>query len=104
VGHQWYWSYEFLTVSYDQYPDLFYGSTDFMLFLPSSKLIVFRFTSSDVIHRFGVPCLSLKVDCMPGKLSDSLVFYGSGNVQGSCYEFCGVKHSEIPVGMTFKNS
>ena len=96
VGHQWYWTYEILDLNIDIYPGLLYGDSNLSIILPSNKLILIRFTSSDVIHRFGVPSLNIKVDCIPGKTSDRLATVNSIGYQAYCYEFCGVKHSLIP--------
>lgn len=70
------------------------------LVLPSRKLIRFFFWSSDVIHRFAIPELMVKLDCVPGRLNNSYVFIRHvGKYFGQCSELCGVYHSFMPINI-----
>ena len=60
--------------------------------------LVFQLSSFDVIHSFTVPCLGFKLDCIPGKSSEVVVFvYSPGFYYGHCAEICGANHSIMPV-------
>nr|ACZ67526.1 cytochrome oxidase subunit 2 [Coloceras sp. SLC-2005]AEM23837.1 cytochrome c oxidase subunit II [Coloceras sp. SLC-2011] len=110
IGHQWYWSYEYEDLEnylFDSYmiPTMDLSSGDFRLLevdksvkVPvggESRVFV---TSSDVIHSWTVPCMGVKVDAIPGRLNQ-LVLYPSrvGLVYGQCSEICGSMHSFMPI-------
>lgn len=65
--------------------------------LPLSKVLM-RITRADVIHRWSVPSLGVKMDAVPGK-HNILEFVPSccGVFYGQCAEICGVNHSYIPI-------
>src|SRR3546814_20217559 len=100
TGHQWYWSYEYpdygnFTFDANLIPeaDLKPGQkrlldTDNRVVLPTDTKIRLQFTSSDVLHSWGVNMLGLKLDAEPGRLNETWeqitkpgVYYGffSGN-------------------------
>jgi len=56
--------------------------------------------SRDVIHRFAVPQLGFKLDCVPGRLNlRYLRSFHFGKFYGQCSEICGANHSFMPVVM-----
>jgi len=66
------------------------------LFFPVGKKIGVTVITADVIHSFGLPCMGVKADAVPGRentcyVSPKIVGYFEGN----CYELCGVEHSII---------
>lgn len=70
---------------------------DHRLVLPLRRVLL-RITSADVIHRWSVPAMGVKMDAVPGKHNILLleprrcgVFYGQ------CAELCGVNHSFMPI-------
>jgi cytochrome c oxidase subunit 2 len=109
VGHQWYWSYEWpeLDITFDSYmvqtPDLIPGDhrlleVDNRLVVPNNTYIRVLTTSSDVIHAWAIPALSLKVDAIPGRLNQlNLIPQLLGVYYGQCSEICGANHSFIPI-------
>lgn len=57
-------------------------------------------TASDVIHRFAVPSLGVKIDAVPGRLNQQFIFpQGVGVFYGQCSEICGANHSYMPVSV-----
>jgi len=119
IGHQWYWSYEYpsdvelynLTnkngLSFDSYmiptDSLTKGSfrlleVDNRIVLPILENIKVLITSSDVIHCWAVPSLGVKLDAVPGRLSEtSFVINRPGTFFGQCSEICGVNHGFMPI-------
>lgn len=76
------------------------GLSDQMFVLPSSKTTVLSVVTSDVIHRWGVPALGVKIDAVPGRINSFPVMpIIPGFLQGQCYELCGVHHRAIPVNV-----
>nr|UKA77700.1 cytochrome c oxidase subunit II [Parakontikia ventrolineata] len=70
---------------------------DLPLLVPVHKLIRFFFWSSDVIHSFAIPDLSIKLDCVPGRLNSAFtVIRHVGKFYGQCSELCGANHSFMP--------
>nr|AHA47371.1 cytochrome c oxidase subunit II [Idiosepius hallami] len=116
MGHQWYWSYEysdFMDIEFDSYMtptnELNLGEfrlleTDHHLILPmktNSRIIV---SSADVIHSWTVPSMGVKVDAIPGRLNQ-LMMYPSrpGLFYGQCSEICGANHSFMPITLEIVN-
>lgn len=110
VGHQWYWHYEYMDITdqdFDSFikpcEDFFSGDlrildVDNSLFLPIHLNVRFCFTGADVIHRWSLPSSGIKVDCSPGLLNCLTVnFPLVGLFYGQCREICGSNHSFIPV-------
>jgi cytochrome c oxidase subunit 2 len=125
IGHQWYRSYEYSTVSYnvstgslvtttilpaksfDSYmiptSDLVKGQVrllevDNMMVLPINVNIQVLITATDVIHSWAVPSLGVKVDALPGRLNQTFMFIKrEGLFFGQCSELCGVNHGFMPM-------
>lgn len=116
VGHQWYWSYEYSdyatleggdTLSYDSYmvptSDLVHGAlrlleVDNRVVLPTNAHIRVLVTSADVIHSWAVPSFGIKVDAIPGRLTQASLFIKrEGVFYGQCSEICGVNHAFMPI-------
>lgn len=109
VGSQWYWRYEIRNLIED--PVLIYilpldelsvGNSRFLevdncLVLPTGFLVQFNVTRSDVIHRFALPSLGLKVDATAGLLTVvPLNTIKVGTHYGQCSEICGINHAFMP--------
>jgi cytochrome c oxidase subunit 2 len=118
IGHQWYWSYEYSDASHDPkkfdsymvsesalapgYPRLL--SVDNSVVLPSQTHIRVLITSDDVLHSWAVPSLGLKVDAVPGRLSQLALFMRrEGVFYGQCSELCGVNHAFMPISVKSVN-
>lgn len=124
IGHQWYWSYEF--VQGPEWRDGFAGQTDYTfdsyraqekdkesplpfykyltvdnyLILPISTHIHARVTSADVLHSWCIPSLGVKLDACPGRLNQTSIFIKrAGLFYGQCSELCGVNHGFRPIGI-----
>ena len=110
TGHQWFWSYDyrdFPMVEFDAYlkpiEDLSLGElrlleTDNCVVLPIKTMVRLVLTSIDVLHRWAVPSLRVKVDCNTGRLNVGYVFVSVvGWFYGQCSEICGANHSFMPI-------
>nr|YP_010454179.1 cytochrome c oxidase subunit II [Lusepiola birostrata]QXJ42208.1 cytochrome c oxidase subunit II [Lusepiola birostrata] len=116
MGHQWYWSYEysdFVDIEFDSYMtptnELNLGQfrlleTDHHLILPmktNTRVIV---SSTDVIHSWTVPSLGVKVDAIPGRLNQLMLYPSQpGIYYGQCSEICGANHSFMPITLEIVN-
>jgi cytochrome c oxidase subunit 2 len=122
IGHQWYWTYEYSInicndlnnnllgsefiynkLSFDSLIDMTSRdarllAVDKRLVLPSNAYINLSITSEDVIHSWAIPQLGIKVDAIPGRLTE-FVFYANFNgiYYGQCSELCGVNHGFMPI-------
>lgn len=58
-------------------------------------------TAGDVIHRWALPRLFLKMDAIPGRLNQTAIFFPSQQVIffGQCRELCGTNHRFIPIAV-----
>jgi cytochrome c oxidase subunit 2 len=120
IGRQWYWSYEYGDYASDndlvgngitfdsnilQDDDLELGQlrmldVDNRLVLPVNKHIRLLTSAGDVIHSFAVPSLGIKLDAIPGRLNQTMVFIKrQGVFYGQCSELCGASHSMMPIAL-----
>nr|YP_010577119.1 cytochrome c oxidase subunit II [Striatobalanus tenuis]UZN92565.1 cytochrome c oxidase subunit 2 [Striatobalanus tenuis] len=110
MGHQWYWSYEysdFLDVEFDSYmiPSKDLENNQFRLIEVDNRMIVpmntyirILVSSTDVIHSWTVPALSIKADAVPGRLNQlTFLVNRPGLFFGQCSEICGANHSFMPI-------
>nr|UDU84710.1 cytochrome c oxidase subunit II [Pyrgopsella youngi] len=110
MGHQWYWSYEysdFLDVEFDSYmiPTKELDINQFRLIEVDNRMIVpmntyirILVSSTDVIHSWTVPSLSIKADAIPGRLNQlTFMINRPGLFFGQCSEICGANHSFMPI-------
>jgi heme/copper-type cytochrome/quinol oxidase subunit 2 len=68
------------------------------LYLPVNTPIRLLFTSSDVIHSWSVPCLRIKIDCIPRRLNQVFtIIEHTGIYYRQCSELCRALHSFIPI-------
>lgn len=113
IGRQWYWSYEYGDyevsdglvangITFDsnvlQDEDLEQGQlrlldVDNRLVLPVKRHIRLLTSGGDVIHSFAVPSLGVKLDAIPGRLNQTMLFIKrQGVFYGQCSELCGSSH------------
>jgi cytochrome c oxidase subunit II len=111
IGCQWYWIYEFMVfnkkVSIESHMidtnDLKLGSlrlleVDRPLVLPINTNIRLLVSSYDVIHSWAVPSFGVKIDAVPGRINEGLVYLKrTGIFRGQCSEICGKGHAEMPI-------
>ena len=127
IGHQWYWSYEYLDEWGTNYTDIesLEDSNDILEFdsymlsedalvkgqlrllevdkplvLPIATHIRVLVTSADVLHCWAVPSLGIKVDAVPGRLNQAALFIKRiGTFFGQCSEICGTNHGFMPINV-----
>ena len=112
IGHQWYWSYEYpdhdgLTFDAFMIADEDIGpgqvrllETDNRLVLPVDTTIRVLVTADDVIHAWAVPAFGVKIDAVPGRLSETWVrVEREGVFFGQCSELCGAYHGFMPIAV-----
>lgn len=72
--------------------------TDRVLIVPVNSTIRLLLSSEDVIHRFALPSLGVKMDAVPGRINQQ---YFSSNLvgvfYGQCSEICGANHRFMPI-------
>lgn len=114
-GQQWFWTYERADVigedgdpvTFDSYrvpeEDLTEGQfrlleVDNPVLIPVDTHVRFVVTARDVRHDFAVPSLGIKIDGIPGRLSQvSTIAERQGRFYGQCSELCGVYHGFRPI-------
>ena len=112
IGHQWYWRYEysdFANLEFDSYilpeEDLSKGQyrlleVDNRLVIPISSEVRLLVTAADVIHRWTIPSIGVKIDAIPGRLNQLGINVNyPGVFYGQCSEICGANHSFIPIAL-----
>ncbi len=63
------------------------------VYLPVNKTVIFRLTSKDVIHSFGVPAMRVKQDIIPGMTTSAWFTPNKiGQYEIACSQLCGVGH------------
>jgi heme/copper-type cytochrome/quinol oxidase subunit 2 len=114
IGNQWYWSYEYVDtannsqlVTFDSYlidqSELALGElrlleVDKFLMLPANEIIRVLVTARDVLHSFALPALGLKMDAIPGRLNQAMLWTTiPGMYFGQCSELCGPNHGFMPI-------
>jgi cytochrome c oxidase subunit II len=73
-------------------------AADFRMVVPVGEPIRLQVTASDVIHAFAVPSLWYKIDAVPGRINEKVLFVEKPGVYfGQCSELCGVRHGYMPI-------
>ena len=73
-------------------------SLDNKLVLPMNTPIKLIITSIDVLHSFALPSGAIKIDAIPGRLSEQvIVLERPGLFWGQCSELCGPYHGFMPI-------
>ena len=68
------------------------------LVIPTDMYISVAVTSADVIHSWALPRLGIKVDAIPGRIANTVLYtYVSDVFYGQCSELCGVLHGFMPI-------
>jgi len=112
VGFQWYWVY-YIFNNYTIFSNLLIES-DYLIgdmrilqcnnVLTLLSLVIYKLwlTSIDVIHSFTLASLGIKVDCVPGRCNE-VILYSSipCTIYGQCSELCGVLHGFMPIVVIF---
>lgn len=86
TGFQFGWRFD--------YPE--YGVSSSELFLPLNRQILFKITSTDVIHDFWVSEFRIKQDAVPGRWTELRVTPTKvGDYRVRCAELCGYSHTTM---------
>ena len=71
---------------------------DNKIILPVNVPIKLIVTSADVLHSFALPALAVKIDAVPGRLSEQIIISERpGIIWGQCSELCGPYHGFMPI-------
>lgn len=73
---------------------------DNRLVLPVNRHVRLLTSGGDVIHSFAVPSLGVKLDAIPGRLNQTMLYVKrQGVFYGQCSELCGASHSMMPIAL-----
>jgi cytochrome c oxidase subunit 2 len=73
---------------------------DNRMVVPVGEPIRLQTTGADVIHSFAVPSLWFKLDAVPGRINEKVLFVEKPGVYyGQCSELCGAKHGYMPIAV-----
>lgn len=98
IGNQWYWIYNNIESRISNLGRLIL--VDQPLFLSKNTNYNLIINSLDVIHSFSLPTLGIKVDAIPGRISNvNLNVLTSGLYVGYCSELCGSGHAFMPINV-----
>lgn len=114
MGEQWRWNYRFPG------PDGIFGRTDVHLissdnvygidvtdpaaaddvvivggplYLPVDRPVLMQFRSKDVLHNYWVPEFRVKIDAVPGTITETwFIPTEKGTYRAACAEYCGIAH------------
>ena len=113
TGNQWYWTYSYpdsggFEVISNMLPDDEAAKrgepaklgVDNRMVLPVGEPIRLQTTGADVIHAFAVPSLWFKLDAVPGRINEKVLFIEKAGVYyGQCSELCGTRHGYMPIAI-----
>jgi cytochrome c oxidase subunit 2 len=97
VGHQWWWEFIYPDgTRIQQTPPNYDDLTPPALVVPTDKTIVVKVRSTDVIHSFYAIQTLYKIHAVPGVVNQMhFVVEDEGVYYGQCYQFCGLRHSDM---------
>ncbi len=125
TGNQWYWTYTYpdnggfeiisnmLNIPGDPvinagvrevgtkpYDGPSHLEVDNRMVVPVGEYIRMQVTGADVIHAFAVPSLWFKIDGVPGRINEKVLFVEKPGVYyGQCSELCGARHGYMPIAV-----
>ncbi|MGO9740588.1 MAG: cytochrome c oxidase subunit II [Roseiarcus sp.] len=113
TASQWQWHFNYPKdvggVQFDSLPkddsdldrakgDLRLLTVDNPVYVPVGKVVEVDVTSTDVIHGFTVPSLGMRIDAIPGRLTQTWFEANQRGVfYGQCTNICGINHSFMPI-------
>ncbi|MFN9377959.1 MAG: cytochrome c oxidase subunit II, partial [Novosphingobium sp.] len=111
TGNQWFWTYSYpdnggFEVISNMLPEEeakkrvepTHLAADFSMVVPAGEPIRLQVTAADVIHAFAVPSLWSKLDAVPGRINEKVLFVKEPGVYyGQCSELCGARHGYMPI-------
>ncbi len=113
IGNQWFWTYAYpdnggFEVVSNMLPKEEAAkrgepdqlAADFRMVVPAGEPIRMQVTAADVIHAFAVPSLWFKIDAVPGRINELMLFVKEPGVYyGQCSELCGARHGYMPIAI-----
>lgn len=113
TGYQWYWGYTYpdnggFEVISNMLPEAeahkrgepAHLGADFRMVVPAGEQIRLQTIGADVIHSFAVPSLWFKLDAVPGRINEKVLFIEKPGVYyGQCSELCGARHGYMPIAV-----
>ena len=113
TGYQWYWTYTYpdngeFEVTSNMLPhdeavrrgEPSQLGVDYRMVVPAGEPIRLQITAADVIHSFAVPSLWFKLDAVPGRINEKVLFIEEPGVYyGQCSELCGARHGYMPIAI-----
>ncbi|MEM9049416.1 MAG: cytochrome c oxidase subunit II [Pseudomonadota bacterium] len=115
TGYQWYWGYEYPDheidfeavmlargelAEYGYQDDEYLLATDTAMVVPLGAVVKLLVTSdpSGVIHSWTIPSFGVKMDAVPGRVSETWFKADRPGVYfGQCSELCGKDHAYMPI-------
>lgn len=98
VGNQWYWIYNNLESRISNLNRIIL--VDQPLFIKAYQNVHLIVSSLDVIHSFALPTLGIKIDAIPGRISNvNINGLTQGLYVGYCSELCGSGHAFMPINL-----
>ena len=68
--------------------------------VPVNTLVRVQVTSEDVIHAWTIPAFGVKIDAVPGRITETwFVATREGVFYGQCSELCGEYHGFMPIAV-----
>jgi len=98
VGHQWWWEFHYPNdgITIQATPPNYDNLEPPTLVLPVGAEVVIHLSSTDVVHSFSAPNTLYKLQAIPGNINTMhMKFEETGVFTGQCYQFCGVRHSDM---------
>jgi cytochrome c oxidase subunit 2 len=100
VGQKWQWTFNYPeSVETPNGTNVYVSGTGEdipELVLPVDSTIEFQLYSPDVIHDFGIPAFTMRMDVVPGRDNKfQVTTTETGEFAGKCYELCGAYHSRM---------
>ncbi|MFQ5419280.1 MAG: cytochrome c oxidase subunit II [Anaerolineae bacterium] len=100
VAEQWNWTYTYLESGVTL-------RNSNQLVLPVDTTVKFEVTATDVVHSFWVPAFRMKVDAVPGLVTEMYVTTSAigstaenSSVRVQCAELCGTGHANMRTSLT----
>jgi cytochrome c oxidase subunit II len=111
TGNQWYWTYSYpdnggfevisnmlKDADADAKGEPRQLAADNRMVVPAGEPIRLQTFGADVIHSFAVPSLWFKLDAVPGRINEKVLFVKEPGVYyGQCSELCGARHGYMPI-------
>ena len=112
TGKQWFWSYSYPDAGGFEFDSLVLSdkerkpdqprllAVDNEMVVPVNKNIRILTTGADVIHAFAVPAFGVKIDSIPGRVTETwFKALREGVYYGQCSELCGKDHAFMPIAV-----